>query len=196
MHLSSESTDEEIVLKIQETRDTSLFEILYERHVYKVFNKCIGFTNETQSAEDLTHDIFLKAFINLKSYQGKSKFYTWLYSLTYNYCVDFYNSKKKDRERLSEFLETVSSEPIHDDEPSDAQLFEIRFEQLKVVLEEIPTSDKIILLMKYQDDFSIQDISESLELGISAVKMRIKRAKLNALDTYDKMYRNRNTQNR
>lgn len=193
MHISTSLTDEEIVLKIKETRDTGLFEILYERHSHKIYNKCLGFTDDQQTAEDLTHDIFLKAFVSLKSYQGRAKFYTWLYSLTYNYCVDYYNSQKKDREKMSEYLldETADSD---DDEASDAQLFDIKLERLKIVLNKIPHVDKIVLLMKYQDDFSIEDIAESLALGESAVKMRIKRAKVKVLNTYDEIYRSPRSQ--
>lgn len=194
MHLSTNESDEEIVLRIKETRDTALFEVLYERHVHKVYNKCLGFTNDTQTAEDLTHDIFLKAFVNLRSYKGNAKFYTWLYSLTYNYCVDYYNSQKKIRDNLEIYYRDEISDSTKD-EPSDQKLFEIKLERLKVVLEEISPDDKIILLMKYQDDFSLQDIAESVGLGISAVKMRIKRAKIKVLDTYNEIYNSPKRQN-
>ncbi len=193
MHISNNDTDEEIALKIQNTRDSSLFEVLYERHVYKVYNKCLGFASDAQTAEDLTHDVFLKAFINLKSYKGNAKFYTWLYSLTYNYCVDYYNSQKKNKENLEGYIQDEVSETT-DNEPSDQRLFEIKLEQLKVVLEQIPADDKVILLMKYQDDFSIDDIAAALDLGISAVKMRVKRAKTKVLNTYNEIYNNKKSQ--
>ncbi|WP_435264290.1 RNA polymerase sigma factor [Tenacibaculum sp. nBUS_03] len=73
------------------------------------------------------------------------------------------------------------------DEIDDATLFELKSEKLAKVLEMIPPSEKIILLMKYQDDMSIKEISGVLELGESAVKMRLKRAKEKVVKTYNEL---------
>jgi RNA polymerase sigma factor (sigma-70 family) len=90
-HLS----DEEIVERIIITQDISLVEILYQRYADKVYRKCLSFVKEEASAEDLTHDIFMKLYLNLSSFKQKSKFSTWLYSITYNFCIDHIRKNKK-----------------------------------------------------------------------------------------------------
>ena len=93
-------SDEELVSEIIKTKDSTLFAILYDRYAPKVYNKCLGFAKSKVQAEDLTHDIFIKLYVKLNSFKGTSKFSTWLYSFTYNFCVNFVQRdsyKNKDR---------------------------------------------------------------------------------------------------
>lgn len=80
--------------------------------------------------------------------------------------------------------------PDIDEEATERELLSMEALRLKKVLEIIPHADKMILLMKYQDELSIKDIMEGLNLSESAVKMRVKRAKLKALETYKELFKN------
>jgi RNA polymerase sigma factor (sigma-70 family) len=128
-------------------------------------------------AHDATQEIFMKIFLNLARFREKSKFSTWVYSITYNFCIDFLRRKKKKMALFSDELENAPE--IVDDVP-DEELLQMEVKKLKVVLDEIPTGDKAILLMKYQEEMSIKEISSVLEKSESAVKMKIKRAKAKA----------------
>jgi RNA polymerase sigma-70 factor (ECF subfamily) len=66
----------------------------------------------------------------------------------------------------------------------DTSIYSMKSDKLKKVLELIDPNEKMILLLKYQDEFSIKEISESLEIGESAVKMRLKRAKAKLINVY------------
>ena len=95
-------SDEDLIKVIVLKNDTLLFEILYDRYEKLVYNKCRGFSRSDDEAEDLTQDIFLKLFVKLSSFKGKSKFSTWLYAFTYNHCVNYVNrSTAKKIERQS-----------------------------------------------------------------------------------------------
>lgn len=180
-------SDEELVSKIVQKNDTHLFAILYDRYAGVVYNKCYGFSKNKEEAQDLTHDVFVRLFVKLRTFKGKSKFSTWLYSFTYNFCVNYVqrNSEKK-KEKV-----TVVTDQIKEDseieEIDDATLFELKSDKLARALEMISADDKMILLMKYQDDMSIKEISEALELGDSAVKMRLKRAKEKVVKAYNEL---------
>ena len=180
-------TDEELVFKIVETNSTKLFAILYDRFSKVVYNKCYGFSIHKEEAEDLTHDVFMLLFVKLKTFKGTSKFSTWLYSFTYNFCVNYVQrNHQKKKEKV-----TVVSDQIKDDcdvdEIEDAQLFELKSENLAKAFATIDVKEKMILLMKYQDDMTIKEISETLEIGASAVKMRIKRAKEKVVSVYEEL---------
>ena len=56
-------TDEELVFEIVETNNSQLFAVLYDRFSKVVFNKCYGFANSKEEAEDLTHDVFIRLFL-------------------------------------------------------------------------------------------------------------------------------------
>jgi DNA-directed RNA polymerase specialized sigma24 family protein len=81
-------SNEELVKIIVASNSHDEFGILYDRYSEKVYHKYISFVKDLALAQDLTHDIFLKTFINLSKFNHKSKFSTWLYSITYNVCID------------------------------------------------------------------------------------------------------------
>lgn len=174
-------SDEELVKVIVEAKDHDRFGELYDRYANKVYRKCISFVKDEDLAQDLTHDIFLKAFVNLAKFSFRSSFSTWLYSMSYNYCVDYVRKNSKVRFENDDELIQI---PDDEDEKNERELLSLRAERLGYILDHISPDDKAILLMKYQDDLSIKDMEAALELSASAVKMRIKRARARAVETY------------
>ncbi len=173
--IPTDLSDEDVVIEYLKSNNVAFFDILYKRYSGKVFGKCLSILKSENEAEDAMQEIFMKILLNLSKFSGRSKFSTWLYSITYNFCIDSIRRKKKDKSVL---VEDLSSE--HDtaeDDIEDRFIMETNVKRLKVILEELPAGDKAILLMKYQDDFSIREISEMLTKSESAVKMKIKRAK-------------------
>ncbi|MFD0834897.1 RNA polymerase sigma factor [Mariniflexile aquimaris] len=180
-------SDEELVEQIVKTKNDILFGVLYERFAHVVYNKCYGFTRTKEEAQDLTQEVFVKLFVKLPSFSGRSKFSTWLYAFTYNLCVDYV--KKNVLQKVhSNDLDPENYEQAHlQIEVDDSSLFKLKEETLKKALEIIAPEDKMILLLKYQDDFSIKNIMEVLEIGESAVKMRLKRAKARIIVAYNNL---------
>ena len=177
-------TDLELVERITKDNNTMLFGVLYDRYVKMVYNKCYGFARSEDEAEDLTQDVFLLLFVKLNSFQGRSKFSSWLYSFTYNFCVNYVN-RNKERKMSDKSSPIEKSEHKVTEDISDDSLFDMRSEKLKRALDLIDPDDKKILLLKYQDDVSIKELQSLLEVGESAVKMRLKRAKSRILETYN-----------
>lgn len=179
-----EVTDEVLVRDIVEKRDPMLFGILYDRYVKLVYNKCYGFARSQKEAEDLTQDVFLMLFVKLGTFQGRSKFSTWLYSFTYNFCVNYVNRDKgrKISNKSNSLDDSNIDLPM---EVTDDHLLELQVSKLKEALELIPPEDKSILLLKYQDGVSIKELQEVMDLGPSAIKMRLKRAKAKVLEIYE-----------
>lgn len=180
-------SDEELVSKIVEKNDTHLFAVLYDRYAGVVYNKCYGFSKNKEEAQDLTHDVFIRLFVKLRTFKGRSKFSTWLYSFTYNFCVNYVQrNKEKKKEKVTVVTDQIK-ENSNEDEIDDVTLFELKSDKLAKALEIIQASEKMILLMKYQDDMTIKEISEVLDLGDSAVKMRLKRAKQKVITAYNEL---------
>lgn len=175
--------DEVLVEKIVKANDTHLFGLLYDRYASAVFNKCLSFVSSKEEAQDLAHDIFVKLFVKLNTFKGESKFSTWLYAFTYNFCVNYTQRDLKSQKKTKSLDENTESEAIED--ISDEQIHVLKAEKLSKALMQISPEDKAMLLMKYQDDFSIKDIAEAYDLGESAVKMRLSRAKMNLIKIYN-----------
>ncbi|MEM9077921.1 MAG: RNA polymerase sigma factor [Bacteroidota bacterium] len=179
-HLS----DEELVKRIVANNNPMLFGKLYDRYAKMVYNKCYGFAKSQDEAEDLTQDVFLQLFIKLKMFKGKSKFSTWLYSFTYNFCVNYVN-RNKQRKMSDKSIPVEDSEYKLSAEIPDENLFEMKSKKLKKALDLIAPEEKSLLLLKYQDGASIKELMDVLELGESAVKMRLKRSKERLMETYN-----------
>lgn len=176
-------SDEEIVHLIVEKGDPKYFEEIYDRFATKVYQKCLSFTKDPAEAKDLAHDVIVKIYLSLNKFSGKSKLATWIYSITYNHCVD-YQAKKVKQLTLKEELanETDVFEGV---EPKDSELLEISISTLNDLMEKLSISEKTILMMKYQDGMSIKDIAIVTHSGESAVKMKLKRSKEKLIKLYD-----------
>lgn len=182
---SSALSDEELVQELQREMDADRFAVLYDRYTAKVFQKCVGMTRDRDLAKDLTHDIFLKVFTSLSKFDHRSKFGTWLYSITYNYCLDHLRRNQRNRK---EDIDENRGPSEHPEDAFEAQLLALRSERLMQVMHEIDPADRALLLMKYQDEASVKDIQEAMSLSESAVKMRMLRARERALKAYQQLY--------
>jgi RNA polymerase sigma-70 factor (ECF subfamily) len=179
----AKSSDEAIVAHILASGDTDAFGLLYDRYANKVYRKCLSVIKEVNTAQDLVHDIMVRVFTNLPKFKGNSKFGSWVYAITYNRCMD--HLRKQQRVRVSEFdAEHDPRGGIEDHQPSYRELVDIRTRQLEALMDELHEMDRMVLLMKYQDELSVADMAETLDVGESAVKMRLKRAR----DRLQKLY--------
>ncbi len=145
----------------------------------------LSMLKEEHLARDAAQDIFLKIFTSLSQFGEQAKFSTWVYSITYNYCIDVLRKKKKITSLFSNEMERL---PDVQDEVHDEELLTIKVDRLRVILDKIPPGDKAILLMKYQDELQIKEIAGVLDKTESAIKMKIKRAKHKALMVYKSLY--------
>lgn len=186
--ISKKISDEELVKLYLESRNVAYFNIIYKRYSGKIFGKCLSLLKSESEAEDATQDVMMKILMNMAKFSGKSRFSTWIYSITYNYCIDFLRRKKKDPSvYVDDFLENLDRQ----EDVNDSFLLEVNVGRLKTILKEIPSGDRTILLMKYQDEMSIKEIGGILDKSESAIKMKIKRAKQKFRKTYDETYKER-----
>lgn len=184
----SDFTDSELIAHYLREQDSTYFTVLYRRYAGKVFAKCISMLADEGQARDATQDIFIKVLLNLAKFTEQSSFSTWVYSITYNYCIDLIRKKKKMPLIFTEDVGKVSRETDEIDDIPDSVLLEMEQNRLEKVLEYLPPGDKAILLMKYIDDLSIRDIGAVLNKTESAIKMQIMRAKHKSQSIYEELF--------
>lgn len=180
-----ELSDEELVSELQRSMDAARFGVLYDRYATLVFQKCLGMARDHDLAKDLTHDIFLKAFVSLGQFDHRAKFGTWLYRITYNYCLDHL---RKEKRRPTDDIDEHPVLGTMAEDGYEAELLALRAERLMKVLEAMDPTDRALLLMKYMDDLSVKEMMDVLELSESAVKMRLLRCRERALGVYQELY--------
>ncbi len=181
----SDMEDMELIRGFLDTRKQAYFDQLYKRYMNKIYSKCISMLKNETRAIDATQEIFMKIYLNLAKFDERSKFSTWIYSITYNYCIDFIRKQKKETKL---FVDDKDDLPDIEVEVPDTALLEMEVKRLKVVLEKLRPDDRAILLMKYQDEMQIKEIAQALDKTESAIKMKIKRAKHKAQKIYQDIF--------
>ena len=189
-------SDNELISRILETQDSVLFGKLYDRYGEKVYRKCYSFVRNENEAKDLTQDIFLKLFVKLDTYRAEAKFSTWLYSFTYNFLVKYV--KRDPHRKLSERWHRLNKkdnlQAPEDFDVEEDELFELQSSTLLKALELVEPADKALLLMKYQDGAMVKDIQAIFDINESAVKMRLRRARIRVIKVYKKIESKANEQ--
>jgi len=176
--------DEEVVVIIIKENKKDLFQILYDRYNRKVHDKCFSLLKNKELTYDSVQNIFEKAYEKLNSFKGNSSFSSWLYSISYNYCIDLLRVKNKlhypNYNSSNEIPEIIDE--------TEEDFTEINYTRLLTILDLIHPEEKALLLMKYNDDVPVNEIGNSLRISESAAKMRIKRARARVVFLYKKIY--------
>lgn len=158
--------------------DLRAFEELVRRHKAKVQTNCRYLSGNEEDALDLAQEVMVKTYFNLKRFEGRSSFGTWVGRIKVNHCLNHLR-----REKGRSFVDVdepglEAHEALQSRRGADAaaQAGDTKA-VIAEILEDMPESLRIPLILRDMDGLSYQDISEQLDLGLSAVKMRIKRAR-------------------
>ncbi|GGD03077.1 RNA polymerase sigma factor SigX [Halopseudomonas salina] len=169
-----ELTDEELVERANRElfHTTVAYEELMRRYQRTLFNVCARYLGNERDADDVCQEVMLKVLHGLRQFEGKAKFKTWLYSITYNECITQYRKEKRKR-RL---LDALSLDPQEEESPElDAVQVTDRI-SLDRWLVHVNQVDREILVLRFVAELEFQDIADIMRMGLSATKMRYKRA--------------------
>jgi RNA polymerase sigma-70 factor, ECF subfamily len=158
--------------------DPKAFETLVNRYGRHVLANCRHLTRSHHDAEDLAQEVFVKAYLGLPRYQGRATFRTWLQRIKINHCLNYLKSRDGARFVDLEDSSVHRARSLHV-EPCverDVMSMEGR-ERVSRALDGLPNTLRIPLVLRDVDGLTYEEIAESLGIGLSAVKMRIKRAR-------------------
>ena len=175
-----DDSDEELLQKAigAADGDLSAFEQLVKQHQRRIVADCRYMTRDESSAEDLAQEVFLKAFFGLRSFEGRSSFRHWLQRIKVHHCLN-HIKKQEGKKQVAIDEETAEiSEQLHV-LPAVQKEFEAMDDRQRIagILESLPSTLRLPLIMRDMDELSYEEIATSLGISLSAVKMRIKRAR-------------------
>lgn len=180
-----EETDENLV-KLAQNGDRAAFQMLMERYQRRIFNLCYGMLRNKDDAADLVQEAFIKAYKNIDRFKGNSKFYTWLYRIAKNACIDFI--RKQKRRRTVDFDDSIRrEEPVDGDEtllPSPLGINPAKvagrkelLEQIEAALDTLSDNHREILILREIDGLAYQEIADTLDISIGTVMSRLYHAR-------------------
>jgi RNA polymerase sigma-70 factor (ECF subfamily) len=158
------------------------FEEIVEMYKDKVYQLCYRMLGNKHEAEDAAQETFIRAYMNLNSFNLKMKFSTWLYRIATNLCIDRLRKKKPDYYldadiAGTEGLTMYSQIPAETVLPEkEVESMELR-EQIQEEIEKLPDKYRAVIILKYIEDLSLNEISEILGMPLGTVKTRIHRGR-------------------
>src|SRR5271155_1333882 len=175
--------------------DMAAFEELVSRYERKIFRLTMNITNNREDAEDAMQDAFLKSYSHLKSFQGDSRFYTWLVRIAANEALMRLRKRRPNQISLDEPIkgeeEDLMPREIQDWGPGPDQRFaqtEMR-EILSQVIEQIEPEYRMVFVLRDIEELSTEDTASALGLSVPAVKSRLLRARLKLRQKLDRYFK-------
>jgi RNA polymerase sigma-70 factor, ECF subfamily len=170
-----ELADEEVALQVQRGDDQAFGVLMrrYEPKLARFGNKLLAVDEEI---EDLVQEIFIKAFVNIQSYDHRQRFSPWIYRIAHNHFVDAL--KKKSRRRVSYFNLDVFLPHLATSETTDNEANKEDLERiLDRSLNKLDPKYKEPVILYYFEDMGYKEISDILQIPVSTVGVRLQRGK-------------------
>jgi RNA polymerase sigma-70 factor (ECF subfamily) len=156
------------------------FDLLVRRYMEKAFHIAFDFTRNTETAKDLSQDAFLRAFSNIRQFDGRSSFYTWFYRILVNLCLD--HARRKGRvvwESLDSLNETPGEQPQLADtsfQPEQEAIAGEAKRRADKTLETMPKKQRTAFLLRNHQGLSIADIAKVMKTTEGTVRVYLHRA--------------------
>jgi RNA polymerase sigma-70 factor (ECF subfamily) len=160
--------------------DEKSLEILIHRYLKPIYSFVYRYIGNEQETEDITQEVFVKTWLNLKKFDRNRSFKTWIFSIAKNASLDFL--KKKKAILFSEFEKedggNVIIDSLADPSPLPQEILEKSdmAKILNVALEKLPPSYRMVLFLHYNDHFTFREIAEIFGEPLNTIKSRHRRA--------------------
>jgi RNA polymerase sigma-70 factor (ECF subfamily) len=189
------SEEEKLLVRRAQKGDGSAYEELLRTHQRRVLGVIGGILRGSGDVEDVAQQALAKAYFSIRGFDLRSAFGTWLYKIAVNECWDYLRKKKVRRlvyeadlsEEQVRKLDSVPERSFGDWRPrEDAEKKAEQRQLLERLLGELEEKDRLMLVMKEVEGFSVEEIGEVLGLNINTVKVRLFRARGRLVEIYRK----------
>jgi RNA polymerase sigma-70 factor (ECF subfamily) len=173
--------DFNLVCRAKEGEQKAFAELMH-RYKESIYFMSLKMVNNKDDAMDMTVETFGKAFENIEKYKPDFAFSTWLFRIATNNCIDFIRKKR---------LNVVSMDSMVDDEgddrplqirsdtldPEEISIKKQQNEKLKDIVDKLPARYRTLIILRYFDELSYEEIATQLDLPLGTVKAQLFRAR-------------------
>jgi len=172
--------------------DKTCFDQIVKDHHLMVFRTAMGFVHLREEAEDITQDVFIRAYKSLENFRGDSTISTWLYRITVNVSLSYIAQKKRNiifqysNDALKKLFDRrdKAQTPLQELEASDRECI------IREAIDDLPEKQRIAFVLSRYDDLSQKEVAEIMELSEGAVEQLLQRAKTKLQKTLKKFVGN------
>ena len=185
--MSTGPSDSEIISLVLKG-DHNAYALLVERYKSYVFTLTLRFTKNREDAEEVSQDIFVKAYRSLADFKGTAKFSTWLYTIVNTTCITFLRKKRLDVKSLDD-ERTFEVADSHDSGFRANQVEQkSRLNMVNQAIAMLNPDDAEIITLFYKNEQSLEEISQVLGVEVNAAKVRLHRARARLKDKMEKHF--------
>jgi RNA polymerase sigma-70 factor (ECF subfamily) len=157
--------------------DRNAFEELVARYGKRIYHMAYSMLGERAAAEDICQEIWTKAYFSLPKFKGKSRFYTWLYRLAVNACLDEMRRRKRTQAISLEEL-GVKHQPEVQDPLVSEQMERLEMGQIAwKLLAELPAELRATIIFREIEGFDYNEIAQIMKVRVGTVRSRLFRAR-------------------
>jgi RNA polymerase sigma-70 factor (ECF subfamily) len=164
------------------TGNENAFELLVSRHKNKVYTTILLIVKDSETAEDLLQDTFIKAIHTMKSgrYNEEGKFSSWICRIAHNLAIDYFRKEKRNPMINLEDNSNIFNALSFSEESIEAlQIKEETHDRLRELIQQLPEAQKEVLIMRHYADMSFQEIAETTGVSINTALGRMRYALIN-----------------
>lgn len=167
--------DDQILVKQVQEGNRNAFRQLVERYKERIYYMALNLLGNRADAEDMSQEVFIKAFQSIERFRGDAKFSSWLYRITVNTCIDYRRKKwwKIKKAQQSTDLEGAPMiDRLHTTDPDPEQITESRLiqNQLQTALNRLSRRERDIFILRHDHDLALQEIADALHISTGTVK--------------------------
>jgi RNA polymerase sigma-70 factor (ECF subfamily) len=187
--------DETALVERARAGDAGAFTELVEKYERKIYRLAKHITQNDEDAEDVLQETFLKAYSHLSSFEGQSKFYTWIVRIAVNEALMKLRKRKSDRtvsldEPQEAGEETVMREiAVWDEDPEQKYSQDELREILDNAVNSLKPSFRTVFVLRDIEELSTEETAEALGISVPAVKSRLLRARLQLREKLTRFFR-------
>lgn len=158
--------------------DNSAFSELVRKYQDRIYSLCRYMLDNPQDADDAAQDTFIKAFQGLASYSPTASFYTWLYRIAVNTCLD-HKRKLSLRRLFFSAPDNASPDTFPSQLPNPEAALETKqsMQSLQIALNRLSMKLRTVIVLKEVEGLSYEEVAEVLDVSVGTVKSRISRAR-------------------
>ncbi len=164
-----EHSDQQLITDCLRGDDKSL-EFLIKRYLKPIYSFVCRYTGNSQDAEDIAQEVFIKVWRNLKKFDQQKSFKTWIFSIAKNTSIDWLRKKKKGENLLTETL--ADPAPLPNEIVEQVGIAET----LNTAMSQLTSKCRMVLFLRYNDHFTFREIAETLREPLNTIRSRHRRA--------------------
>ncbi|MFJ7971839.1 RNA polymerase sigma factor [Psychrobacillus sp. NPDC096389] len=152
---------------------------IINKYKNRLYATILRMTRNPQNAQDLVQEAFIKVYQQLNKYDQKGSFSSWIYRVAINHCMDEFRKKSYKMKQVEINEEKI----VNTNHPEVVFLKKEKSRQLEKLIAILPEDERMIILLRYVNELSYNEISELIEIPLSDVRNKLHRAKKKMRDT-------------